>query len=217
MLKKFTARAQLQTQKDSIPYVTRDIQFPPSTLELFFDIETDPMRDLCYLHGFVERKGGKTDSEEYVAFFAEETTQDAERKAFAKAWEYIHEKNSSAIYYYSPYERTIWRKLGRRYPDVATETDVQALFDSEGAVDLYHDVVRSKMEWPTRDYSIKTLASYLGFKWRDTDPSGAASIEWFYRWIETSDPQIKQRILDYNEDDCKAMRVLADAVRKLTA
>jgi predicted RecB family nuclease len=31
--------------------------------------------------------------------------------------------------------------------------------------------------WPTRDHSIKTLAKFLGFHWRDNNPSGAASIE----------------------------------------
>jgi hypothetical protein len=31
------------------------------------------------------------------------------------------------------------------------------------AVDLYCDVVVKATEWPTRDFSIKTLAKYLGF------------------------------------------------------
>jgi hypothetical protein len=46
-------------------------------------------------------------------------------------------------------------------------------------------------------------------------PSGAASIEWFDQWVKTQDPKIKQRILDYNEDDCVAMRVLLDAMRTM--
>ncbi len=50
------------------------------------------------------------------------------------------------------------------------------------------------------------------YAWRDTHPSGAASIEWFHRWVETGDPTIRQRILDYNEDDCRATRVLRDAL-----
>jgi len=49
----------------------------------------------------------------------------------------------------------------------------------------------------------------------EADPSGAASIEWFDRWIKTRDPKIKQRILDYNEDDCVAMRVSLDAMRTM--
>ena len=65
------------------------------------------------------------------------------------------------------------------------------------AVDLYYGVVVPCTEWPTMDHSIKTLATYLGFGWRDQSPSGADSIEWYHRWIETGDPDIKQRILEY--------------------
>jgi predicted RecB family nuclease len=52
---------------------------------------------------------------------------------------------------------------------------------------------------------------------RDTHPSGAASVEWFDRWCRDHDPAVKQRILDYNEDDCRATRVLLDGIRELTA
>ena len=59
------------------------------------------------------------------------------------------------------------------------------------------------------------LATFLGFHWRDTDPSGAASVQWFHEWVETGDPQVWARILEYNEDDCRAMRVLTDALREI--
>jgi predicted RecB family nuclease len=65
------------------------------------------------------------------------------------------------------------------------------------------------------DFSVKSLATFCGFKWRDTDPSGASSIEWFDRWAKTGDPARKQRLLEYNEDDCRAMRVLLDAMKQL--
>jgi len=66
-----------------------------------------------------------------------------------------------------------------------------------------------------RDHSIKTLANFLGFKWRDTNPSGAASIEWYANWCKTRDPAIKQQILECNEDDCRATRVLLDGIRAM--
>jgi predicted RecB family nuclease len=81
---------------------------------------------------------------------------------------------------------------------------VEALFAVPRSFDLYFDAVK-RSEWPTMDYSVKTLAKFCGFKWRDTDPSGAASIQWFDEWVNTREPSIKQRILDYNEDDCVAM------------
>lgn len=212
-LEKFHARAQLLTAGDGArPYLREPVTLPEGELELFFDIEVDPMRDVCYLHGFIERRNRNNETERFVAFFADEPTAEAERRAFAAAWCYLREHQSGVLYYYSKYERTIYRKLREKYLDVCTEEELEALFDPQQSVDLYYDVVLKATEWPTRDFSIKTLASYLGFAWRDAHPSGAASIEWFHRWVETGDATIWQRILDYNEDDCRATRVLRDAI-----
>jgi predicted RecB family nuclease len=106
------------------------------------------------------------------------------------------------------------RKLQQKYPEVCDPNELEALFSSgpERSFDLYYDAVR-KSEWPTRDYSVKTLAKFCGFQWRDPDPSGASSIQWFDEWVNTRDPALKQRILDYNEDDCVAMRVVLDRLR----
>ena len=174
------------------------------------------MRDICYLHGFIERRNADNTTERFVPFIAESPTAKEEERAFAQAWEYVQSRRPCAIYFYSKYERTWWRKLQQRYPHVTAESEIDAMFESGMAVDLYFDVVQRCTEWPTRDHSIKTLASYLGFKWRDTSPSGADSIEWYHRWIESGDPNIRQRILDYNEDDCVATRVLLDGIRKLS-
>jgi len=215
-LEKLHARAQLIAKgAEARAYLRQPVVLPPADMELFFDIETDPMRDICYLHGFVERRNRDNGSERYVYFFAEEPTTEAEKRAFAEAWRYVEERQEFTIYYYSKYERTIYRKLRNKYPDICSEDELEALFDPTRAVDLYFDVVLKATEWPTRDYSIKTLAQHLGFEWRDPHPSGAASIEWFHTWVEAGDRAVRQRILDYNEDDCRATRVLLDGIRNL--
>ncbi len=210
---KFVARAKLLSDPDSKPYLKESVAFPVTDVEIFFDIETDPMRDICYLHGFVERRGNDNASERYISCLAETPTPEAEERAFREAWEYVKKAAGATMYFYSKYERTIWRKLREKYPEVCTAEEIEKFF--EQAIDLYYDVVKPKTEWPTKDHSIKTLAKCLGFQWRDTQPSGAASIEWFHRWVESGDPAIKQRILDYNEDDCRATRVLLDGIRNL--
>jgi len=214
-LEKLHARALLLTT-DGRPYLREPVALPVADTELFFDIEVDPMRDLCYLHGFVERRNGRNGTERFVAFFAEDTTPAAEEHAFAEAWHFMQASQPCVIYCYSKYERTRYRKLQEKYPDVCTAEDIETLFAPPQTVDLYFDVVKKATEWPTRDYSIKTLAGYLGFNWRDAHPSGAASIEWFDRWVRTRAPADRQRILDYNEDDCRATRVLLDGIRGLT-
>jgi predicted RecB family nuclease len=211
------ARAAMLMGSPPKAYLREPLVLKLSPMELFFDIEVDPLRDFCYLHGFVERQNGDNATERFVWFFAEVVTPAAERDAFMAALDYLASRTTAAIYYYSKYERTIYRKLQQKYPDVCTPEDVEQLFDPHRATDLYGDVVLKATEWPTLDHSIKTLAKYLGFTWRDTHPSGAASIEWFDRWCRDRNPEIRQRILDYNEDDCRATRVLLDGVRDLTA
>ena len=215
MLRKFHERAKLVKSPVPRPYLREPLALPLAETELFFDVEVDPMRDICYLHGFVERRVQDDNTERYIAFFADDITPEAEERAFADAWAYVLSVAPCTAYYYSKYERTTWRKLREKYPGVCTEADLEAFFDPSCSIDLYHDVVQKNTEWPTRDYSIKTLAKYLGFTWRDTNPSGAASIEWFDRWITERDPAVRQRILDYNEDDCRATRVLLDGLRAL--
>jgi uncharacterized protein len=209
MILRFHERAVLR-HTNGAPYLRDELHLPEAETELFFDIETDPGRNLCYLHGFVERTNGK---EQYVGFFTTAPTPNAERESFAEAVAYIRSKMPWVMYVYSKYERTWWRSLQDRYPGVCTRTEIDEIFDESRTVDLLA-VVQSSTEWPTKDHTIKTLARYLGFEWRDAHPSGFASIEWYDRHV-AGDTEAKARILEYNEDDCVATRVLLDGVRRL--
>jgi predicted RecB family nuclease len=136
-LRKFQERAQLLHHPKPRPYLREALQLPTHELEVFFDIEIDPMRDNCYLHGFVERRAGDNETERFIAFFTPDTTPAAKKEAFADAWRYMQQVQPCAIYYYSKYERTIYRKLQAKYPDVCSAEDIEALFDPRNAVDLY--------------------------------------------------------------------------------
>ncbi|MBA7596742.1 hypothetical protein ES703_03729 [subsurface metagenome] len=214
-LEKFQARAKLLINPNPTPYLKESISLPDTDLELFFDIETDPFRNICYLHGFIERQKRDNNTEKYRYFFAENPTPEEEKQAFAAAWAYVQSCSPCAIYFYSSYEKTHWKKLQEKYPDIASEEEIENLFNSDQTIDLYNEIVRKKTEWPTHDHSIKTLAAYLDFKWRDQSPSGAESIEWYYQWVEQKLSKIKNRIIEYNEDDCEAMRVLLEGIRNL--
>lgn len=213
MLARFQARARLLKTPGARPYLTQPIQLPVSRRELHFDIEVDPLRDHVYLHGFVVRDPGLVEPK-FVSFLAEEPTRESERRAFADAIRFFRESPTATVYVYSAYERTRYRGLQQRYPDVVEAEEIEALFDPSRTVDLYR-IVQSSVEFPCWDKSIKTLAKYLRFQWRDPNPSGAASIEWYDRFLQTADRELLQRILDYNEDDCRAMVVLLDALRSM--
>jgi predicted RecB family nuclease len=212
MLRRFQARAKLATDPKPKAYLKKRIELASSSTELFFDIETDPMRDLCYLHGIVVRTNRDAASERFIGVFADDVSAVSEQKAFAQAMAIFRQYPQAVVYIYSKYERTVYRQLAAKYPEVATAEEIDALFATGRCIDLYGDIVRPYAEFPTLDFGIKSVAKNLGFEWRDLDPSGASSIQWFQRWVETQDPKDKQRILDYNEDDCRAMRVIVDAL-----
>lgn len=197
------------------PILKEDVYFPEVSKELFFDIEDDPTQEFVYLHGVYERSSdGK---EKFIPFVAKDHTKTAEKEAWSEFWEYIRSlpKDDFAVYYYSPHEKTIYKKLRELYPDVISETELEAFFDNPNVIDLYNDVVRGKTEWPLSSYGIKAIATYLGFKWRDESPSGALSIKWYNDYLETKDINILNRILEYNEDDCIATMILKDKLTKL--
>ena len=91
MLSKFSDRAKLIKSDNPQPYFKTPVEFPNYKTELFFDIEVDPMSDLCYLHGFIERYNGNTSGEKFVYFYAEDTSPEAEKAAFQASYEYMKE------------------------------------------------------------------------------------------------------------------------------
>lgn len=52
--------------------------------ELFFDIETEPLRDICYLHVFLERRNRDTHAERYIAFFSDQPNEQEENLPLAR-------------------------------------------------------------------------------------------------------------------------------------
>lgn len=212
-LHKAIRRANILT-KTKKPVAHGAINLPTVKYELFFDIEDDPTQEFVYLHGVYERVGKK---ERFLDFTATELTPSAEKDAWKKFWDYIRSlpENEFAVYYYSSHEKTTYKKLQKKYPDVISIEDLDRFFTNPNVIDLYTQVIYSQTDWPVGSYSLKTLATYLGFSWRDETPSGALSIQWFNEYLATNDSEILKRILEYNEDDCKATMVLKDALCRL--
>lgn len=213
-LSKIITRADVYLNKKK-PILYGKVIFPQVTHEIFFDIEDDPTQEFVYLHGVYERNN-QTGKEIFYGFTAEKNTPEGEEKAWAEFWQYIHSlpKNDYAVYYYSPHEKTVYKKMQKLYPQVISKEEVEDFFQSENVIDLYQ-IVLKQTDWPLSSYSIKEIAVYLGFSWRDESPSGALSIQWYNDYLRLKDKKILTRILEYNEDDCKATMVVKDGIEKL--
>jgi predicted RecB family nuclease len=76
-------------------------------------------------------------------------------------------------------------------------------------VDL-HEVAKRQIQ-TDGPLGLKVLAKCAGFSWRDENPSGEASMTWYEEATASSDDlahAARQRILEYNEDDCRATYAL---------
>ena len=78
-------------------------------------------------------------------------------------------------------------------------------------IDL-HDLAKEQIQ-TEGPLGLKQLAASAGFQWRDENPSGEASMLWYEvatRGDIDETALSRQRILDYNEDDCRATKSLRD-------
>jgi predicted RecB family nuclease len=180
------------------PKIRPGYSFPDVETEIYFDIEDDPTRSLTYLYGLLEVKKGREPNFHYFLALLPED----EEQTIRKFWDYLRITDNAVYYVYSHKERTTLKKLMEKYsldPDI-----FQKYCDSE--YDLYQSLVVKYSDWPTFSYGIKSIAEQIGFSWRDPDPSGINSIVWYNEYLSNpSRQEILNRILQYNEDDCKAM------------
>lgn len=175
---------------DKKPLLVEPPQFPKAPVELYIDIETDPLRDCDYLFGVLVVKEGR---EEYLSFFADRP--ELERDAWSSFVNCMANYKGAPIYHFGAYEVVVIRRLAEKYG--------HALENFEHTIDLGR-VVKQTAVFPVYFYSLKDIARVLGFLWRHPEASGLNSIFWYHKWIETESRSMRQDIIDYNEDDVRA-------------
>ncbi len=175
---------------------------PTGEIELYFDIEAEPERQIDYLLG-VLLVNRSTNTEKFYAFIAEKPED--EGKIWQQFVDFIFLYPDAPIFHYSEYELDTIKRLGRLYntPQFVTKEIVSRL------VDLHQWVMESTV-FPVESYSLKALANWIGFYWRETSGSGDQSVCWYDKWLNNGDRALLNMILSYNEDDCRATRYLKD-------
>jgi uncharacterized protein len=173
---------------------TRSI--PTSNIELYFDIEAEPDRNVDYLLGvvLVDRQ---QNIQHFFAFLAENPEDEA--LIWQNFLNLIETYSDAPIFHFSEYEAETIQRLGRLYK---TPSDrISAILDR--CFDLYEWTIDSVF-FPVERYSLKYLANWLGFHWRLPGVSGDLCVCWYDYWLNTGDRAFLESILTYNEDDCLA-------------
>lgn len=191
--------------KEGRHIIRQHVDMPEAKIELFFDIESDPLRDFDYLFGVlkVDAKG-----ETFHPFFAEDPSQ--EEAMWRSFVDFVEQHLEAPIYHYGWFEVEVVHRYAAKYG--ISEIAREAL--DRNMIDILA-VIRPAVIFPLSFYSLKDIAHYLGFHWRSEDASGANSVMWFEEWLaDKSKKRLLQKIMDYNEDDVRATHFLQRWVRQ---
>jgi predicted RecB family nuclease len=181
-------------------------------LELFLDLEgtselfqDDPEWNCIYLIGLIPRSGGNEKS--YLPFLAKKPVD--EKSILADFIKFLHgQTHTYRLYHWHHYEKTHLKKACARH---GYEEDYETLI-LPYLVDLCI-AAQASYVLPTPGYSIKVVAPYFGFNWSqdstEVDAMKSAMI-WFKQAIHNGSGTDLEKVLKYNEDDCKAMIIVKD-------
>ncbi|WP_301546811.1 TM0106 family RecB-like putative nuclease [Gordonia sp. X0973] len=169
---------------------------------------TDPSRPVVYRPFVTWRPLPTTaEAESFAAFWAWLSAERAEAEAAGKTF---------AAYCYSEHAENRWlRGSADRFaglPGVPSRAEVEAFIASPQWVDVYA-AVSANFYCPSGK-GLKRVAPVAGFHWRDEEAGGAASMDWYALAVgldgSTPDETQRTRLLQYNEDDVWATKILRE-------
>lgn len=210
----YSAKA-IQSKKPIIKNM-KSIVFPSCKVEIFLDLEGvdpammgDEVIQVDYLIGALVRVGSK---EEYLAFVAQDLEH--EKDMLFEFLGFIKKQKDYVIYHYHHYEKTHLEKMMTRYG--VDEKVKKMVF--ENMIDIYK-IATSSVAFPTYGNGLKPVAKYLGFSWRHKNVDATESIALYLDYVANpgKNKDKLQMILDYNEDDCIATRVIKDWLQTVRA
>jgi uncharacterized protein len=198
------AKSIWQQEPIAKPHTAFDLAriLPTAPVELYFDIEAQPDLNLDYLLGVlvVDRQA---QTETFYPLLAAQPTDEA--AIWQQFLDLVGTDPDVPIFHFSPYEAETIKRLAKLYRTPVSQT--KALLSR--CIDV-HQRITNMVTLPVESYSLKALASWLNFRWRDTEASGAQCICWYDEWLRTGDRSRLDAIVRYNEDDCRATYRIKD-------
>ncbi len=192
-------------------------QIPTAKIELYFDIEAQADRHLHYLLGVLV-VNRDTQETEYHSFLAK--TAEEEETIWQKFVEFVNQYENAPIFHYAEYEAETIKLLANLYH--TSPHQLESLLNR--CFDLHQYLITS-WYFPIQNYSLKSVANWLDFYWRDPITgvvpddkitlAGDQCVFWYEQWINTNQTVWLDYILIYNYDDCFATYKLKECLDNL--
>jgi predicted RecB family nuclease len=195
---------------------------PPSSGDIFFDLEADPFvgeNGLEYLFGYLTLN--EAGEQQYVEEWA--FTREQERLAFERFVDFVIARWAQHpdlhVYHYAPYEPSALKRLMGRY--ATREDEIDRMLRGSLFVDLYA-IVRQSIRASVESYTIKNLESIYGYRRATSLADARLAIAQMQASLELDESasitdEVKRVVADYNRDDCLSALRLRDWLEQTRA
>jgi predicted RecB family nuclease len=190
-------------------YVTGKPEVNLTGTPVFLDVEGLSDRKFYYLIGL---RYHCDDSYVQESFWADTPSEEAVIWAqFLKALEQIVHP---VLIHYGSYETDFLSAMRLRYGVISSVAlDIDHL--ARSAVNIL-SVMYGRIYFPTYSNSLKEIARYLGYHWSDEAASGQSAIVWRLQWDSSRDPGLREKLIQYNTEDCEALHKVTNTVVHLS-
>ena len=164
---------------------------------LYLDVEGVPDRDFYYLIGLVAVRNGACTS---YSFWADDRGQ--EKTNWDACAHIIEGFGDYTLYHYGRYELRFLDRM-KQAADAGGAAAVDRIRARSCNVLA---VIYSHVYFPTYSNGLKDIGMLLGAKWSAANVSGIQSVAWRLAWELRKEGTFKQDLLQYNQEDCLALR-----------
>jgi predicted RecB family nuclease len=187
--------------RDRKTYVFGSPRLPDAPVRVYLDLEGKSGEPFIYLVGVIVAQGP---TESRYSFWADRPED--EPRVFEQLLQLLRGYDDFRIFCYGSYERAFLKRM--RKHALRKRLADQVLARTTNVLSVIYDHVY----FPVYSNGLKDVARFLGFAWADPDASGLQSLVWRAGWEQTGEESFKQRILQYNLDDCAALKRVVEVL-----
>jgi predicted RecB family nuclease len=164
--------------------------------EIFFDIEGISDKNFYYLIGVIIKNGA---SQTEYSFWSNDVAE--QQDVFIQFIELLATCSNFIAYHYGSYEVQVLKRISKKLPQ-SYQSKIKHILDNSFNI---LTLISNDIYIPTYTNGLKDIANQLGFEWSDEKASGLQSIVWRYNWELNPDIKLKEKLITYNIEDCRAL------------
>src|SRR5262249_34946538 len=107
-------------------------------------------------------------------------------------------------FHYGNYDVRVLRGMKRRLGKEHTMLLDRVLGSCRNVLSVIHQ----HCYFPTYSNGLKDVTSFLGYRFNNPIKSGLRSIIFRERWERTADDALKEALIEYNREDCEALKTI---------